>query len=180
MKTTTLLGSIGIGLMATSLVAWAQPPFGGEEDVTYAEALWETMKDTNLVGEKRTMSAPYTGQHPHGAILDTIDGEISVEGTTGPVIVKRNYGGEGVSMEAVWNDPGQYLVAVTVMFQREDYDPDNNDWFWAKYLPDGSLDTNPEGRPLAGRVAKGMEQGCIACHSTASGDDLVFGHDRFQ
>ncbi|EPC03295.1 hypothetical protein L861_17280 [Litchfieldella anticariensis FP35 = DSM 16096] len=181
MKTKTILGSLAIGLMTTSFTALAEPPFGDEADVAFAKALWGTLQEHGLVGENRTMSAPYAGRHPHGAFLDTMDRqEFSVEDATGPVIVKRNYGGEDLSKEAVWNDPDQYLGAVTVMFKREGYDPDNHDWFWAKYLPDGSLDTNPEGRPLAGRVAKGMEQGCIACHATAPGDDMVFAHDRFQ
>jgi hypothetical protein len=72
-------------------------------------------------------------------------------------------------------DPSKHLGAVTVMFKREDgYDADNQNWFWAKYLPDGSLDKNPKGMQLAGRVAKGADAGCIACHSTAEGDDYLF------
>jgi hypothetical protein len=65
------------------------------------------------------------------------------------------------------------------MFQREGYDSDNNDWFWAKYLPDGSFDSNPAGVPLTGRIAKGMNSGCIACHTAAPGDDMVFLNDRY-
>ncbi len=181
MKTIRLLGTLGVGLLIGGQAALAQQaPFGGDEDVAYAEALWSALQEANLVGEGRTMSAPYTGQHPHGAILDTIDGEVTVDGTTGPVIVKRNYGGEGASKETVWNAPDDYLGAVTVMFKREGYDPDNSDWFWVKYLPSGELDSNPAGVPLAGRVAKGMDQGCIACHAGAPGGDMVFGHDRIQ
>lgn len=179
MKAKMMMGTIGVGLLLGTQAAMATP-FGSEEDTAYAASLWNALTEAKLVGEGRTMSAPYTGQHPHGAILDTIDGEVTVEGTTGPVIIKRNYGGEGVTKQAVWNDPDAYLGAVTVMFKREGYDPDNQDWFWVKYLPDGELDTNPKGVPLAGRVAKGMDQGCIACHSAAPGGDMVFGHDRFQ
>ena len=74
-------------------------------------------------------------------------------------------------------DPGTHLAAVTVMFRREDgYDPDNANWFWAKYLPDGSLDTNPAGMALAGRVAKGADQGCIACH--AAEEDYLYTTDH--
>ncbi len=177
----TLLGAIGIGLMLSGFGAAAQqPPFGNDEDVSYSKALWSALTEANLVGENRTMSAPYTGQHPHGAFLDTLDSKVSVEGTTGPVLIKRNYAGEGVSKQAVWNDPDKYLQSVTVMFQREGYDPDNNDWFWVKYQPDGSLENNPKGVPLAGKVAKGMDQGCIACHTAAPGGDMVYGHDRYQ
>ncbi len=51
------------------------------------------------------------------------------------------------------------------MFQREEgYDADNRNWFWVKYLPDGSLDKNPAGMALAGMVGKNADAGCIACH----------------
>lgn len=60
---------------------------------------------------------------------------------------------------------------------RPGYDPDNLDWFWARYNPDGSIAENPMGVALAGRVAKGMEDGCIACHAGAA-DDMVFTSDH--
>ena len=63
------------------------------------------------------------------------------------------------------------------MFQREEgYDPETRDWFYAKYLPDGSMDENPMGMALAGLVGKGADAGCIACHQGA-GDDYLFTTD---
>jgi hypothetical protein len=153
-------------------------PFGGPEDTAYAEQLWRAMVRANLAGPDSIMSTPYTGAHPHGAILDTIDGKLTVQGNTGAVIIKRNYGGEGVSKQNVANDPSEYLKAVTVMYKRDGYDADNQDWFWAKFKADGSLDANPKGVKLAGRVAKGMNKGCIACHAAAPGGDMVFNYDR--
>ena len=156
------------------------PPFGDQASIAYAAKLWQALSEARLVGDDAFMSTPYEGTHPHGAVLDTIDGTLSVDGHTGEVIVKRNYGGEGVSKEKVANDPRRWLGAVTVMFRREaGYDPDNKNWFWAKYLPDGGLDTNEAGMRLAGRVAKGKPQGCIACHTGAPGGDMVFNNDRF-
>ncbi len=99
---------------------------------------------------------------------------------TGIVIVKNNYEGDGVSVTAVADDPDRYLAAVTVMFKREPgYDAENKDWFWAKFKPEGNVEVNPNGVPLAGRVAKGKPEGCIACHKLAPGSDYVFNHDRF-
>ena len=51
-------------------------------------------------------------------------------------------------------------------------------WFWAKYKKDGSIDKNPKGAKLAGRVAKGKDAGCIACHQGAPGEDMVFAFDN--
>ena len=58
------------------------PPhrFGGEEDVNYARNLWKTMVEAGYAGKGGLMSRPYTGQHPHGAILDTIEGQIALQG----------------------------------------------------------------------------------------------------
>jgi hypothetical protein len=154
-------------------------PFGGDDSVAYAGDLWAAMNDANLAGSDAIYSNPYKGQHPHGAVLDTIEGKLEVGGHSGKIIVKRNYGGEGVSNAAVANDRAGYLKAVTVMYKREaGYDSDNRDWFWAKYLPDGTLDKNPAGMQLAGRVAKGKPKGCIACHKGAPGGDMLFLHDE--
>ena len=154
-------------------------PFGGEDDVAFAGKLWDRLEARQLVGPGAVMSTPYQGQPPHGAVLDTIDATVTLDGHTGTVIIKRNYGGEGVSEQAVAEDPGTWLKAVTVMFRRPGYDADHRDWFWVKYAPDGGILTNPKGMSLAGRIGKGMDKGCIACHKAAPGGDLVFNHDRF-
>ena len=152
-------------------------PFGEADDVNYSQKLWKAMSDASYVGQDSIMSTPYTGQHPHGAVLDTIEGPVLIGRKLHHVIIKRNYGGPGVSKMAVANDPAKYLKAVTVMLKRDGYDADNKDWFWVKYKPDGSLHTNPKGMKLAGRVAKGMPAGCIACHKAAPGGDMIYNHD---
>jgi len=58
------------------------------------------------------------------------------------------------------------------------YDENNRNWFWANFLKDGTLDKNPNGMRLDGRVAKGAEQGCIACNSGV--DDYIFTADHNQ
>ena len=179
MKLKKLWISAGISLVIGAGCATAAAPFGGDDDTAYADRLWQAMAGNNLVGDGALMSSPYTGQHPHGAVLDTVYTRLSVGGNSDTLIIKRNYGGEGVSKQAVANDPDQYLGAVTVMYRRAGYDPENGNWFWAKYLPDGSLDTNPKGMKLAGRVGKGMAKGCIACHKGAPGGDMVFTSDRY-
>ncbi|EGV52794.1 hypothetical protein QQ73_01420 [Candidatus Endoriftia persephone str. Guaymas] len=171
-----------VALALSSLLfasALSAAPFGGKDDVDYAGKLWHNLSASGLVGEGAIMSTPYTGMHPHGAILDTIDATARVGSDEGVVIIKRNYGGTGVSKQAVANEPNKFLKAVTVMFKRTGYDPDNKDWFWVKYAPNGSVLKNPKGMSLAGRVAKGMPKGCIACHTGAPGGDMVFNHDRY-
>lgn len=153
-------------------------PFGSDDDLAYAALIWEAMQTQNLVGDHAIKSFPYEGTAPHGAMLETFYSQAKIGEHTGALIVKRNYGPAEVEVDQIIADPNKHLGAVTVMFKREDgFDADNQNWFWAKFLPDGSLDKNPKGMSLAGKVAKGADKGCIACHSGAGGDDYVFTTD---
>lgn len=147
-----------------------EPPFGGARDMAYARTLWNSMEE---LGFNSMPGVLQPGQSPHGAVIEILEG--TIDGNQ--VIVKRNYAGEGVTVEAVEADRPMYLAAITVMAKRKPgYDPDNSDWFWVKYKPGGAIDSNPEGMGLAGRVAKGTEAGCIACHKAAAATDMVFAY----
>jgi hypothetical protein len=175
MKKTAFITALGIGLSLSVSASAGMMAFSGPDSVSYAGDLWKALGDAKLVGSPADNPAPYKGVHPHGAVLTTATSEVTVGGHTGKVIVKKNFGGEGVSTGMVASDAAKYLKAVTVMFKREDgYDADNQNWFWAKYKADGSLDTNPKGMKLAGRVAKGKPKGCIACHTAAPGGDYIY------
>ena len=177
------LASMVTGCVTPEYVEEAKPmqPFGRDDSVAYAQELWRNLVGLRLVGPGAITAKPYQGTHPHGVVLVTYEREIQVGEHTGIAIVKNNYIGAGVSESTVANQPDQNLDSVTVMFKREEgYDPDNADWFWVKYQADGGLHANAEGVPLAGRVAKGKRQGCIACHKLAPGKDLVYNHNRFS
>lgn len=167
-------------LVGVAPAAAQDAPFGQGADTDYASTLWNELAEAHLVGENSINTVPYEGTPPHGLILETLYRDLEVDGHTGLVIVKRNYGPEGLSVEDVQRDRREHMGSITVMYQREQgYDPENQNWFWAKYLADGSLDENEQGVPLAGRVAKGADQGCIACHS-AAGDDYIYTFDLMQ
>ena len=174
MKITAPLFALALGASA----ALAQDaPFGTDADAEYAARLWAEMEKIGMVGDGMVRAFPYEGVEPHGMMLETFYTTATVGGHSGDLVVKRNYGPEGVSADAVLADPDKHLGAVTVMFRREKgYDADNQDWFWVKYLPDGTLDKNPKGMRLAGRVAKGADAGCIACHSGE--EDYLFTTDH--
>ena len=170
-------------LIVAPFIAAAQdegPSFGGPEDVAFAARLWVALAEARLVGARSIVAQPYEGSEPHGVILMTMSSEVAVAGREAPAIVKKNYMGEDISIESVATNPSLFLAAITVMFRREaGYDPANQDWFWVKYKADGSVDLNPRGVPLAGRVAKNPEDACLGCHVFAPGEDYVFLHDRF-
>lgn len=181
MKTTLKAGLLTFALGAGALgagTAQAQDmpmPFGSPDDAAYAQLLWDVMAAQKLVGPGMIRTAPYEGTDPHGMMLETFYTTATINGHEGDLIVKRNFGPEGVAAIDVLREPGKHLGAYTVMFRREaGFDAEDLDWFWVKYLPDGSLDKTPEGMGMAGKIAKGMDEGCIACHAGADGGDMVF------
>ena len=146
------------------------PPFGGPDDMKMAERLWRDMSNYTSWSPYPGLAGWQPGKSPHGKVLKYYINSIAVRNPDAPgngsVIIKENYGMEGGP-----------LMAVTVMKKVRGYDADNADWFWVKYGPDGTVMKNPKGMSLAGRVAKGMPAGCIACHSNAGGGDFLFIND---
>jgi len=136
--------------------------FGTDDDIAYGNQLWQKMDEK---GFNTVNSSIHVGTEPHGNILEVIEGKI--DGKT--VIVKRNYRGDGLTVEEVEQNRQKYLKAITVMAKREaGYDSDNQDWFWVKYKSDGTYFNKMGMIPMVGRVAKGKSIGCIACHAKSS------------
>lgn len=90
----------------------------------------------------------YPGTEPHGMLLTTYVNDLALDALTngaammpdGAIIVKENYMADST------------FAAVTAMQKISGYDPANNDWYWAKWDPDGVAE-------VAGRVEM-----CAACH----------------
>lgn len=172
---------VALGVLVWSVVAQAgEPPMGTAADVAYADVLWRTLVVAGLAGpQARPLKPFFGGAKPHGMILELTYRDLPVGAHTGFLVLKRNYNGEGVSVDNVARDRARYLTSITVMYRRKKgYDPDNQDWFWVKYRPDGSLFRNPEGMQMAGRILKDAtpneSRGCIYCHASAGGGDYVF------
>lgn len=177
-----IVGAAAVGFVIAGIINGAEaqmkkPPFGGKADVAYGDSLWQALKKAHLVGPGAILSGVYKGTPPHGDVLETMQSKVTVRGHTGTVIVKRNYGGKDITVEQVNGHRAQYLKWVTVMFKREKgYDPQNKDWFWAKYSPTGGYDKHPKAKvPLVGKVgSRKPGAGCIGCHQNAAGGDMVY------
>jgi hypothetical protein len=136
-----------------------EPPTSFAVADTTAAALWSYLQSENYRSWRMWpgKTALYVGTEPHGMLLttyvnDRADDALTNGATTmpaGAVIVKENYMPDGT------------YVAATVMHKVPGYDSQNNDWFWAKYDPNGA----PE---LAGRVAD-----CSECHAVARQRDFL-------
>jgi len=69
----------------------------------------------------------------------------------GAIVVKENYGKDAKT-----------LMAITPMYKVEGYNPEEGDWFWAKYKADGTVDK-------AGKV-----KGCIKCHGQVEDQGWIY------
>ena len=168
----TLFSLAIFGGSVANNVSSAQP-FGNAEEVKYSAQLWNAMAAARLVGSQAIAAVPYKGA-VHKNILITLDSTVRVGDHTGAVIVKKMFQGDAVTVETVANNPTANLKIVAVMFKRKTgYDADHRDWFYVKFNPDGTPQTNPKGVSLAGQVPK-----CRSCHQAAPGGDYVYSYDR--
>lgn len=100
----------------------------------------------------------YEGTEPHGRLLTTYLNPPAARAVeqragqmpAGAVIVKENYMPDGE------------LDAVTTMHKVQGFNPEHGDWYFAKFDPSGKAQQ------------QGKVEGCIACHSTVSGNDYIF------
>ncbi len=151
----------------------AQPaPFGTAEDLDIAAALWAEMAGYT------TEWSTYPGLEgfresgaPHGNYVRFFVNALAAANPAAPsdgyVIIKENFAEADAST----------LGAITVMKRIDRYNPEEGDWFFVKFEPDGAVSTNEEGVALAGRVGTGSDVGCIACHRAAQDGDFLFAND---
>jgi hypothetical protein len=106
-------------------------------------------------------------ESPHGALVKVYVSKRTASDVKHPpdgsVIVKENYRQD------------KKLMAVTVMQRSKGYDSQNGDWYYAKYMTDGTIVKTPpemKSMPIAGKFTM-----CIECHSGADGDDFAFFND---
>lgn len=153
------------------------------QDILFAHQLWKVMEKNQLVGIHAIPLQPFFGgAKPHGMILEIYSHRLKVAEHDGFLVLKRNYNGEGVSVENVSKNRSKYLSSITIMYQREPgYDEDNLNMFWAKYKPDGELfvkEMAGHKMQLAGRLIKGetheSNKACLYCHASAGGGDYIF------
>jgi hypothetical protein len=179
--------ALGVALIAVAVLALPayaadeamemekEMPFGGDADVEFAKALWVAMDGYS---DWRVASDYYASNAPHGQFVKIYYSVVTIDENPYHVVVKDNFAGEGATLETVAESPADHVSWITVMVQREaGYDPDNDDWFWVNYGPDGMVRKTDTGMAMAGRVAKGMSMGCIACHANARGADYYFTND---
>ena len=147
----------------------AQSTTRGAKQAHY-DTLWNWLQRagyTSWTGLDGTPPDFQEGQSPHGALIKVYLSPRTAANPNDPpigsVIVKENY------------NPDGKLMAITAMHRSPGYDPRHGDWYYAKYMPDGTIATTPpemKSMPIAGRFKM-----CVECHSGAGGDDFAFFND---
>jgi hypothetical protein len=139
----------------TTLPAPPAPAAPAAAPDTTAEGLWAHLEGEAYRDNWRLWPGTeqlYEGTEPHGMLLTTyandvayralLDGQVA-DLPDGSIIVKENYMPDGT------------YDAATVMYRVRGYNPDHQDWLFAKYEADGAVD------------AFGRAPMCQACHEQA-------------
>jgi hypothetical protein len=103
-------------------------------------------------------------ENPHSGFSRTYANKLAAGDATnlpiGSILVREDY------------DSEKKRLSISVMYRVKDYDAKHGNWYWIKYLEDGSVARGADNKPIAGRHAS-----CIQCHAKAGGGDFVFSND---
>ena len=155
----TVILLVALGLLG--MACGASRP--GSPDTT-GSAVWNFLQEVDYQEEWELWPGKgekYQGGEPHGALFTTYLNPAALDALTGKagsmpngaIIVKENYTADGS------------FDLITVMYKVAGYNPDNNDWFWAKVKANGEVE------------AEGQLQGCQACHGARRENDFVLTGD---
>ena len=125
---------------------------------------------TEILWERITEESDYTsyaywpghegerpGQAPHGVLHRIHVNRTLLEAL--PAADKRAPAGSIIVKDSL--DASGNLINITVMAKVDGYSPENGDWYWAMYGPDGMA------------RAGGELNGCITCHEGLKSNDYV-------
>ena len=124
------------------------------------KAIWNFLQETDYQQNWELWPGKgelYQGGEPHGALFTTYLNPTAFDALqdkagsipSGGIIVKENY------------TPDAVFDLITLMYKMDGFDPENNDWFWAKISAVGDVQ------------AEGKVVGCQACHGGAKANDFV-------
>jgi hypothetical protein len=129
-------------------------------DTTEA-ALWSYLQQSRYQENWRMWPGKdrlYKGTEPHGMLLTTYVNDLGYAALTngaqslppGAIVVKENY------------MPDSTLAAVTTMYKVQGFNPQHQDWFFAKHDPQGKAE------------ASGRAEMCQSCHQKASSGSYLY------
>lgn len=168
------IGQPGTGQASPSYRQPYAPPAQARPQTTeeFAQSLWAFLVRPQ---------SPYTQWPP----LPSKDGWRTAAEHHGPSV--RLYANTAALADPKGLPPGSIVIledysadqksrtGINILYRVKGFDPKNGDWYWMKYLENGTLVREQSGNvsvPVAGRV-----MACIDCHRKAAGNDFVFSND---
>jgi hypothetical protein len=142
-----------------------------------AETLWEHITKTDPYKTWKPFPAkgkeglyfavergPVPAKNPHGAYMKLFVNKIAIDSAqqnqtgsmpNGAILVMENYGRDK-----------QTLLSISAMYKVTGFAPEQGDWFWASYGPDGKA------------IEGGRLQSCIDCHRARRHTDWRYAGSR--
>lgn len=106
-------------------------------------------------------------ENPHGTVSQTFANKVAADDPKnlpiGSILVREDY-----------NDQRKRL-SISVMYRVKAYDKDHGNWYWIKYLENGTVTRGKDNKVVAGKVSS-----CSNCHGKAQGKDFAFSNDTLQ
>jgi hypothetical protein len=126
---------------------------------------WPAAEDGMSVDD---FSGYLAGAEPHGSTVRIFVNDRALTAAAredfggilppGSIVVKENYGGTP-------DAPGE-VVAITLMYKVDGFNPEGNDWYWVRITGDGSM-----------VVAEGAVEACVTCHAQDGNSDFLLRYD---
>jgi len=168
----TRIGISAVVLMGLALATWSHAQESAEagDPAEFAKNFWSYLHRAQYRNWAPApgVTADYKpGLSPHGKYTKLYANRVAYADMQNlpyfSILLVENY------------DSTKKLQDITVLYRSRGTAPDDRDWFWIKYLSDGTVATSDDAQqsPLSGRV-----QSCIDCHRKAKGDDFVFANDE--
>lgn len=174
---TRLLWVSTVALVAASATSLTAPLQYGPNDFgmnqaltpdTLADSIWSYLDNAKYQRQWSIWPDQHPldpGREPHGMLQSTyvngiMDSALASGGAmmpAGALIVKESH------------EPDSLLSSVLVMYKVTGFDPDNNDWLYAGFQPNGRLLEDPNDEPVIGRV-----EFCSDCHAERSDRDYLY------
>ena len=158
---------VAVGVHDNSQSNGPEAPMVAHPDTTGA-AIWAHIQEENYSEDWSLWPGTerfYQGNPPHGMLLTTYVNDVARRALEGGQTIMPE--GAGVIKEN--HTPDRTLAAVTVMYKRDGYNAEYNDWFFRKHLTSGELDKMPNGMAMEGRLP-----GCQNCHVAVKSKDYLF------
>jgi len=160
---------LAIGIVAASIFTAVtnKPNLSSAEGSTLSTGKISTISELWKAGKAKAdtpvllANLTETGDTTGGAWVETHLSAATVGQVYGKLVVTREFGpSDEADAAQIASNPDAYLVAITLGFKP--FTGDSEDWFWARFAPDGAFLDSTGQMPSATQLAALAEAYCSA------------------